>query len=60
MHGVYRGQFTKLLQYIDQEFLPALGTSTDPDARAVYTRWVGGGTGCAALLAAMLPHLQCM
>jgi hypothetical protein len=43
MHGVYRGQFTKLLQYIDQEFLPALGTSNDPDARAVYTRWVGGG-----------------
>ncbi|KAI3431256.1 hypothetical protein D9Q98_004319 [Chlorella vulgaris] len=38
MHGVYRGQFTKLLQYIDQEFLPALGTSNDPDARAVYTR----------------------
>lgn len=38
MHLVYRGQFSKLLQYIDREFLPALGTSNDPDARAVYTR----------------------
>lgn len=26
------------LQYIDREFLPALGTSNDPDARAVHTR----------------------
>ncbi|KAL4440598.1 hypothetical protein ABPG75_003599 [Micractinium tetrahymenae] len=38
MHLAYRGQFSKLLQYIDREFLPALGTSNDPDARAVYTR----------------------
>ena len=38
MHHVYHGQFTKLLQYIDREFLPNLGTSKDPDARAVYTR----------------------
>jgi hypothetical protein len=41
MHQAYRGQFTKLLQYIDAQFLPALGTSNDSDARAVYTRWVG-------------------
>ncbi|EFN53838.1 hypothetical protein CHLNCDRAFT_135914 [Chlorella variabilis] len=38
MHLAYRGQFMKLLQYIDREFLPALGTSNDPDARAVHTR----------------------
>ena len=43
MHQAYRGQFTKLLQYIDAQFLPALSTSNDADARAVYTRWVGGG-----------------
>ncbi|KAI7837388.1 hypothetical protein COHA_008755 [Chlorella ohadii] len=38
MHVVYRGQFAKLLQYISDQFLPALATSNDPDARAVYTR----------------------
>jgi hypothetical protein len=45
MHQAYRGQFTKLLQYIDAQFLPALSTSNDADARAVYTRWVGGRVG---------------
>lgn len=38
MHVAYRGQFAKLLQYISDQFLPALATSNDPDARAVYTR----------------------
>ncbi|PSC71897.1 Nucleoporin GLE1 [Micractinium conductrix] len=38
MNTAYRRQFTKLLQYIDTKFLPALGTANDPDARAVYTR----------------------
>jgi nucleoporin GLE1 len=40
MHAAYRSQFLKLLQYIDSHFLSALGASNDPDARAVYTRWV--------------------
>lgn len=38
MHLAYRGQFAKLLHYITDQFLPALATSNDPDARAVYTR----------------------
>lgn len=38
MHLAYRGQFAKLLAHIQSHFLPALGTSNDPDARAVYTR----------------------
>lgn len=38
LHQAYRGQFSKLLQYIDHDFLSALGTSNDPDARAVHTR----------------------
>lgn len=38
MCEAYRGQFMKLLRYIDAYFLPALATSNDPDARAVFTR----------------------
>lgn len=38
LHLAYRRQFLKLLQYISSDFLPALATSNDPDARAVHTR----------------------
>ena len=33
-----RGQFVKLLLFIDQSFLPDLSRQADPDARAVYSR----------------------
>lgn len=38
MVQAFRGQFMKLLSYIDAQYLPELATSHDPDARAVYTR----------------------
>ncbi|GAB4823632.1 hypothetical protein N2152v2_010678 [Parachlorella kessleri] len=38
LHGTYRGQFMKLLRYIDSEFLGHLSKQNDPDARAVFTR----------------------
>lgn len=36
--ATYRGQFAKLLGVVEREFLPALSSCADPDARAVYTR----------------------
>jgi nucleoporin GLE1 len=38
MAAVYKGQFLKLLQAIDRDFLSELKQSNEPDARAVATR----------------------
>ena len=38
MHRIYGSQFLKVLQYINDYFLPALAQKKDADAGAVVTR----------------------
>eukprot|EP00192_Tetraselmis_astigmatica_P006812 CAMPEP_0117653256 /NCGR_PEP_ID=MMETSP0804-20121206/3088_1 /TAXON_ID=1074897 /ORGANISM="Tetraselmis astigmatica, Strain CCMP880" /LENGTH=724 /DNA_ID=CAMNT_0005459407 /DNA_START=286 /DNA_END=2460 /DNA_ORIENTATION=+ len=38
MYHIYGKQFMKLLEYVQEFFLPDLNKSTDPDARAVHSR----------------------